>query len=126
MSEYNRNMHLEKLHKQRREITLEKVTLAIAKMIKLNMKINFNSVANEARVSKATLYNNTLIREQIVMLRIQQNQTHTSFQIKSSICESNKEAMITILKRKIKTLEEDNTKLKEQMKINYSDIYKRL
>ena len=38
--------------------------------------------------------------------------------------DSNKDAIIASLKRKIKRLEEENKKLKEQVKINYADIYK--
>lgn len=40
--------------------------------------------------------------------------------------ENNKDAIIASLKRKIKKLEEENKELKEQVKINYADIYKQL
>lgn len=40
--------------------------------------------------------------------------------------ENNKDAIIASLKRKIKRLEEENNQLKEQVKINYADIYKKL
>ena len=38
----------------------------------------------------------------------------------------NKDAIIASLKRKIKRLEEENKELKEQLKVNYADIYKQL
>ena len=39
---------------------------------------------------------------------------------------NNKDAIIASLKRKIKRLEEENKELKEQVKINYADIYRQL
>lgn len=38
--------------------------------------------------------------------------------------DNNKDAIIANLKRKIKKLEEENKELKEQLKINYAEIYK--
>ena len=40
--------------------------------------------------------------------------------------DNNKDAIITSLKRKIKRLEEENKELKEQVKINYAEVYKQL
>lgn len=40
--------------------------------------------------------------------------------------DNNKDAIIASLKRKIKKLEEENKELKEQLKINYAEIYKQL
>lgn len=40
--------------------------------------------------------------------------------------DNNKDAIIASLKRKIKRLEEENKELREQLKINYADIYKQL
>ncbi|EKY26567.1 hypothetical protein HMPREF0216_01752 [Clostridium celatum DSM 1785] len=37
-----------------------------------------------------------------------------------------KDAIIASLKRKIKKLKEENKELREQVKINYADIYKQL
>ena len=37
--------------------------------------------------------------------------------------ENNKDAVIASLKRKIKRLEEENKELREQIKINYAEIY---
>ena len=50
----------------------------------------------------------------------------TPSQIKREMNDINKDAIIASLKRKIKRLEEENKELKEQVKINYADIYKRL
>jgi len=40
--------------------------------------------------------------------------------------DNNKDAIIASLKRKIKRLEEENKELREQVKINYAEIYKQL
>jgi hypothetical protein len=124
MIKYDRKKHLEELHAERKAMTRKKVDEAIQKLIKVNKAINFNSVSLEAGLTKATLYNNVDIRERIETLRHQQAQVPTPAQVKIEMSENNKDAIIACLKRKIKKLEEDNKQLKEQVKINYGDIYK--
>ena len=126
MSDYNRAEHLKELHSKRKAITQEKVNKAIQRLIKFQKSINFNSVANESGVSKKTLYDNKDIRERIETLRYQQSQVHTPSQVKREMNDNNKDAIIASLKRKIKRLEEENKELKEQLKINYAEIYKQL
>lgn len=126
MSNYNRSEHLKELHSKRKAITQEKVDKAIQRLIKAQRPINFNSVANESGITKKTLYNNKGIKERIETLRHQQSQVPTPSQIKREMNDNNKDAIIASLKRKIKRLEEENKELKEQVKINYVDIYKQL
>ena len=126
MSNYNRSEHLKELHSKRKAITQEKVDKAIQRLIKAQRPINFNSVANESGITKKTLYNNKGIKERIETLRHQQSQGPTPSQIKREMNDNNKDAIIASLKRKIKRLEEENKELKEQVKINYVDIYKQL
>ena len=40
--------------------------------------------------------------------------------------DNNKDALIASLKRKIKKLEEENKQLREQIKVNYAEMYKKL
>lgn len=108
MSEYNRSSHLKAIHAKRKANTYQKVDEAIKRLIRANEKINFNSVSSEAGVTKATLYNNTDIRERIETLRQQQSQTPTSKQVKREMNDNNKDAIIESLKRKIKKLEDEN------------------
>ena len=126
MSNYNRTEHLKELHIKRKAITQEKVDKAIQRLIKAQKGINFNSVANESGVSKKTLYDNKDFRERIETLRHQQSQVPTPSQVKREMNDNNKDAIIASLKRKIKRLEEENKELKEQLKVNYADIYKQL
>ena len=126
MSNCNRSEHLKELHSKRRAITQEKVDKAIQRLIKAQKAINFNSVANESGITKKTLYDNKDIRERIEILRYQQSQVPTPSQVKREMNDNNKDAIIASLKRKIKRLEEENKELKEQLKVNYADIYKQL
>lgn len=126
MSNYNRTEHLKELHSKRKAMTQEKVDKAIQRLIKAQKPINFNSVANESGLTKATLYNNKDIRERIETLRHLQSQVPTPSQIKREMDDNNKDAIIASLKRKIKRLEEENKDLREQIKINYAEIYRQL
>lgn len=126
MSTYNRTEHLKELHIKRRAMTQEKVDKAIQRLIKTQKSINFNSVASESGITKKTLYDNKDIRERIETLRNQQAQVPTPSQVKREMNDNNKDAIIASLKRKIKRLEEENKELREQVKINYADIYKQL
>jgi hypothetical protein len=126
VSDYNRTEHLKELHSKRKAITQEKVDKAIQRLIKAQKSINFNSVASESGITKKTLYDNKDIRERIETLRHQQSQVSTPLQVKREMDDNNKDAIIASLKRKIKRLEEENKELKEQLKVNYADIYKQL
>ncbi|MFI3327034.1 MAG: DUF6262 family protein [Clostridia bacterium] len=61
---------LSKYTKERNEKTIDKVNSAINKLKRSNVdSINFSTVAKEAGVSKATLYNNDVLKERILGLR---------------------------------------------------------
>lgn len=126
MSNFNRKEQLKQLHEERKVKTQKKVDKAIQRLIKVQKPINFNSVANESGVTKATLYNNQDIKERIEGLRLQQSKVPTPSQVKREMNENNKDAIIASLKRRIKKLEEENKQLKEQVKISYADIYKNI
>ena len=126
MSDYNRSEQLKELHSKRKAITQEKVDKAIQRLIKSQKAINFNSVASESGVSKKTLYDNKIFRERIETLREQQSHVPTPAQVKREINDNNKDPIIASLKTKIKRLEEENKELREQLKVNYADIYNKL
>lgn len=126
MSDYNRSEQLKELHNKRKAITQEKVDKAIQRLIKSQKAINFNSVSSESGVSKKTLYDNKSFRERIETLREQQSHVPTPAQVKREMNDNNKDALIASLKRKIKKLEEENKQLREQIKVNYAEMYKKL
>ncbi|MGE7871616.1 DUF6262 family protein [Bacillus paramycoides] len=126
MANYDRKEHLKAIHASRKATTSQKVDKAIQRLVRANDPINFNSVASEAGVAKATLYNNRELRERIESLRQQQAEAPTPKQIKHEIDENNKDAIIASLKRKIKKLEEEKKQLREQLKFAYADVYKQI
>ncbi|HDR6248203.1 TPA: transposase [Bacillus cereus] len=126
METYDRLAHVKQLHEMRKKNTIQKVDEAIQRLVRARENINFNSVASEAGVSKATLYNNVEIRKRIESLREQQSHVPTPKQIKREIDENNKDALIESLKRRIKKLEDESKQLREQLKVTYADVYKKI
>ncbi|MCC2324271.1 transposase [Bacillus cereus] len=126
MAEYDRQEQLRAIHASRKAITSQKVDKAIQSLVRANEPINFNSVSSEAGVAKATLYNNQKLRDRIESLRHQQAQALTPKQIKRKINDSNKDAIIESLKRRIKKVEEENKQLRNQLKVVYADVYKQI
>jgi predicted nuclease with TOPRIM domain len=126
MAEYDRKEQLKAIHKSRKSATHQKVDVAIQRLVRANGAINFNSVANEAGVSKATLYNNQELRQRIEALRRKQAQAPTQKQIQREINDNNKDAIIESLKRRIKKVEAENSELREQLKVAYADVYKQI
>ncbi|MBT2681806.1 transposase [Bacillus sp. ISL-35] len=126
MNNYDRRKHLKTIHESRKALTEKKANDALKRLVKINGNINFNSVANEAGVSKATLYNHPEIRDRIETLRQQQSCAPTLKQTKREMDENNKDAMINSLKRKINKLENENKQLREQLKVSYAEVYKKI
>lgn len=128
LSEFDRATQLKKLHEIRKQKTVEKVNDAVKRLIKNGKDINFNSVATEASVSKATLYGNPEIKERIQSLRDQQEKEFKDIRIKRD--ENNQNVIIQSLKRriekledKIKELEKENKKWRETAKADLSNIW---
>ncbi|MFT8323722.1 MAG: DUF6262 family protein, partial [Bacillus sp. (in: firmicutes)] len=90
----NENPNTEGIIKHARlktEKTIQKVKEAIKKMIKKQMKINFNSVSEKSGVSKAFLYRNTELRDQIETLRKQQEGLPSIKQVKRNMSDASKD-----------------------------------
>lgn len=125
MANYDRTAHLKSIHAERKANTYQKVDEAIKRLLRANERINFNSVANESGLTKATLYNHEDIRERIESLRQQQSQAPTPKQQKREMNENNKDALIESLKRKIKKMEDENKQLRDQLKVAYAQVYEK-
>ncbi|PFN34568.1 transposase [Bacillus cereus] len=131
MGNFNREEQLKQLHEKRKQKTKVKVEEAIKRLTKISKAINFNSVAEEAGVSKATLYNHPELKERIKFLRNQQEKAFVDSRIKRD--ESNQKAIIASLKRKIeklekrkKELEEENKRLRERENEKLTDYFSKL
>ncbi|MCC3359303.1 DUF6262 family protein [Bacillus sp. REN16] len=131
MSNFDREEQLKQLHEKRKQTTKDKVEEAIKRLTKYSKAINFNSVAQEAGVSKATLYNHHELKERINFLRNQQEKAYVDSRIKRD--ENNQNAIIESLKRRIeklekrnKELENENKQLRDKEKENLSDYFVKL
>lgn len=68
--QYKNTEGLKEFAQKKNQETIDKVNKAIDKLKRSKTKsINFKTVAEEARVSKATLYNNDVLKERILSLR---------------------------------------------------------
>ncbi|MGG3641449.1 DUF6262 family protein [Bacillus gobiensis] len=112
--------------KEKKVKTRQKVEQAIKRMIKYQQNINFNSVSELAGVSKTYLYNNPDLKERIEYLRKQQEGVPDVKQVKRNVSDKSKDIIIAALRKRVKELEEECKELREQAKINYSDIYNKL
>ncbi|PFZ52785.1 transposase [Bacillus wiedmannii] len=111
-----------RLAKLKTNRTREGVDKAISKLSLEGKVINFNTVAKEANVSKSWLYKEQDIRKRIESLRKQQ---HSRLGTRPTIQKSSRseEALIKTLKIRIKELEGENNKLKNQIQKLYGELY---
>ncbi len=114
VANFNRENQLRQLHEKRKQTTIAKVEEAIKRLSKSSKAINFNSLAAEAGVSKATLYNHHELKERINFLRNQQENAFVDSRIKRD--ESNQNAVIASLKRRIDKLEKKNKEIEKENK----------
>ena len=103
-----------------------KVESTIKEMIKQKEKINFNSVSAKSGVSKPFLYKYREIRSRIETLRKQEENLDLPNQVKRNMTEHSKDVVIASLRKKVKHLEEENKKLKEQLKMDWAAIYNQI
>jgi len=101
---------------QKNRETIEKVSKAIDKLKRKNNPINFETVSKEAKVARATLYNNPQLKERILSLRAISKGVPLDdiVAIKKDKIQLQKEKVIT-LREKVKLLEDDKKKLIAQL-----------
>ena len=110
----NKNTNgLKEFAEKKNQETIEKVNKAIDKLKRSKTKsINFKTVAEEAGVSKATLYNNDILKERILSLRaIQKGVPNDSIVATPKDKIKAKDDKIKQLYEEIKKLKEDKEKL---------------
>lgn len=114
---------LKEFAKKKNQETIEKVNKAIDKLKRSKTKtINFKTVAEEAGVSKATLYNNDILKERILSLRaIQKGVPNDNIVATSKDKIKAKDDKIKQLYEEIKKLKEDKEKLIIQL-VNMEEI----
>jgi hypothetical protein len=108
---------------KKQQETALKVDKAIQELIKLKGKINFNSVAAEAGVSKAYLYKHPEIRDRIDTLRKQQEGLPSPGQVKRVMTDARKDVLIAAKNRHVKELQDEIKRLKDILKHRYGEEY---
>jgi hypothetical protein len=113
---------------QRKEEKHKRVEEAITRLLRGHQMVNFNSVAKEADVSKAYLYSQPQFRDRIEALRQQEREQTVRERLARPIgkTDAGKDLVILAKERRIKELEEENRKLKQQLKSALGKAYDRL
>lgn len=119
----DKTIGLKKFAAEKVKIAEEKVDKAIRELSLNGSTINFNSVASLSGVSKSFLYNNDSLRNRIEVLRNQQINREINKKAKSDKTSKAKDIIIAAKDKKIRELEVENKKLKEQLEILRGKIY---
>src|SRR6266851_7142010 len=103
---------------QRKEQKRKKVDDAITHLLREHQAINFNTVAKVAGVSKPYLYSQPQLRDRIEALRQQEREQTVRERVAhpTGKTDAAKDLVILAKERRIKELEEENRKLKQQLK----------
>ncbi|MDQ0876600.1 hypothetical protein QFZ77_005259 [Paenibacillus sp. V4I3] len=117
---------INKYSKEKTETAIRKVDEALKKMIRKQVKINFNAVSEHSGASKGFLYKNSDLRGRIEMLRKQQEGLPSAKQVKRHMSDSSKDVVIATLKQRVQKLEKENSELKEQLKFRFGDLYNQI
>lgn len=117
---------LKEYAKNKSKVTLEKVDKAIRELSLTEQKINFNSVCNLSGVSKTFLYNNEDIKKRIDELRQKQTSKVMNQRAKYDKTSKSKDIIIMAKDKKIKELEDENKKLKEQLEVLRGKLYEKM
>ena len=112
--------------KQRAERKQQQVEQAMSKLLRENKSVNFNTVATSAGGTKAYLYNHPELRDRIEALRASQRNTLTPQRTLSGRTEGSCEVLLVAKDRRIKELEQENQRLKAELKVALGKLYERL
>ncbi len=112
----------------RKEEKHKRVEEAITRLLRDHQVVNFNSVATAAGVSKTYLYTQPLFRDRIEALRQQEREQTVRERAAhpTGKTDAAKDLVILAKERRIKELEEENRKLKQQLKTALGKAYDKL
>jgi CRISPR/Cas system-associated protein Cas10 (large subunit of type III CRISPR-Cas system) len=114
---------LKEFAQNKTKMTLEKVDKAIRELSLGEQKINFNSVSNLSGVSKTFLYNNSEIKKRIEQLRDKQTEKVIKQRFKYDKTDKSKDIIIMAKDKKIKELQYENKRLREQLETLRGKLY---
>jgi Family of unknown function (DUF6262) len=119
-------------HAQRKsQQTQQRVHQAIDQLLREQQIVNFNTVAKAANATKSYLYAHQDVRERIEALRTQQGQERierqwAERQLRQARTDKTKDVLLAAKDRRIKTLEAENRKLKEELKVALGKLYEQV
>lgn len=99
----------------RHEDATQRAQIALSRMEDSEREINFRTVAAEARVSAAWLYNQRELRCQVMRLRKTQTRVPSAEAEKTVAGDLSKKRIIATLRLRIKNLEDKNRELSERL-----------
>ena len=118
MTSHNRDVSgLLKFAKEKNKKTLVHVEQVLKQMLEAQHIITFSHVAKQAQVSRSWLYKNARVREKIETIRQQQSEKMPSSTTPQP--QRKQENIVENLKERIKKLQQENTKLHEQLEAIY-------
>lgn len=103
---------------KKKQETLEKAKKGIQSLVKDKRPINFNTVAEASGVSKAWLYRETDIKDQIKQLRAQSSGSKKQLPANQQASDATKDAWIKKLRDSNKRLQAENKDLRRQNEVN--------
>lgn len=112
--------------KQRAEGKQQQAEQAISKLLRENKPVNFNAVATSAGVTKAYLYSHPKLRDRIEALRASQRNNLIPQRAHSERTEGSREMLLAAKDRRIRELEQENQRLKEELKIALGKLYEQI
>lgn len=114
--------------RKRREDTCSRVDAAISRMLHDDKVINFNTVATEAGVTKAYLYNHPPLRERIEALREQGHARAVRERVvrPQSKTDASKDLLILAKEYRIRGLEDEVRRLKQELHAALGQLYERI
>ena len=102
---------------------IKRTELAIQKMLKENITINFKTVAEKAKVSTAWLYREPEIADRIKKICAMNNSKNNNKLVLEKTSDTSKDALIATLKARIKELELSNLEQKKTIEMLYGKLH---
>lgn len=121
--------------RRKREQSLARVNAVIDALLRAKAPVNFNTVAQEAKVTKAYLYKEPLLHDRIAALREQQQEQQVRQQVAHAQAKTDatkdlvilaKERRIRELEGEVRQLKAENQQLKRDLQIAHGQLYDRL
>ena len=108
----------------RHQAAIERTETAILSLERQGRPVNFRSVAAEASVSTAWLYQQEPIRERIEQLREGRPAPAGARKAQAKASDASKDSIIAALRKRVKEMGAENLELKKQLEIVYGELEK--